>query len=559
MFSGYIDEQKLKDIATKTVAEFGEKYAKTYPVALLKKVVEDAKAEDGGPAYQLLSRPEAEKNKDPIKTGWGTKLGAVVKNWKKRFFVVRYDYKIEYYDKEETYKKGGAPKGTINPAGYTVEANPEATLAQRLEKLAAKLKLDVSSLSKPQSVPPITVALMKERRRDWYIQFETEAQKQEWIPVLKQCTRKAEGLNSQDPVAREAYRRAFAATRHKCGYYDYWNFDGSEEQNLTDLIARQLNEQVLGEFYEKIEEAVSNAKMRSMADDKVEGLVGSTVGGIVSSAWSAAARGVEAARGPIEAKLKGNVDKLVAAQKGVSEKMTELVSDKIDPVASRLAKPFAEVALPLLLTPVTAALKLLIAVFDSKAGEAANSISLGQDENQLWRELSRMPWLWSTMSDVWDRLHEADKLLEKADAFADLKFGVQQLEAIISTAFAAVQKLLDNAFYTLEHEFAAHVKGGKNKPAAVKDALASTRAKLLRDCVTATGALVQGQLLSVVMAPIKSDVLEPCKEVMGPVVDAIPDLLKDVLNPDDVLEETVTSIVGNVLDAIIKPSLPSFS
>jgi hypothetical protein len=44
---------------------------------------------------------QAEPSKEPIKTGWATKEGAVVKSWKKRFFVVRWDYKIEYYDKEE--------------------------------------------------------------------------------------------------------------------------------------------------------------------------------------------------------------------------------------------------------------------------------------------------------------------------------------------------------------------------------------------------------------------------------------------------------------------------
>lgn len=81
-----------------------------------------------------------------------TKEGGNVKNWKKRFFVVRYDYKIDYYDKEEvrvycinshccqTFKAGGNPKGTINPCGYEVEPDPSSFLAKKAEQLAEKLR-----------------------------------------------------------------------------------------------------------------------------------------------------------------------------------------------------------------------------------------------------------------------------------------------------------------------------------------------------------------------------------------------------------------------------------
>lgn len=38
---------------------------------------------------------------DPLRTGYMIKQGAVVKNWKKRFFVARPDYFIEYYENQE--------------------------------------------------------------------------------------------------------------------------------------------------------------------------------------------------------------------------------------------------------------------------------------------------------------------------------------------------------------------------------------------------------------------------------------------------------------------------
>jgi len=557
--SSPVDEQQMKDIAQKILGDFSAKYGKTYSVALLKKVIEDAKGGDGGNDYELLSRPAESKSKDPIKTGWMTKEGAVVKNWKKRFFVVRHDYKIEYYDKEETYKSGGNPKGIINPAGYTVEAEPEKTLLKRVEDLAAKIKVDVSSLSKPKSLPPNTLGLLHERRRDWYIQFESEAQKQEWVPVLKDCCKKAEGLNTQDSVAKDAYKKAFAKTREACGYYDYWNFNGSEEQNLSDLIVRELNSKVLQSFYDSIEEKVANAKMRSMVVDKIEDGIASTVNTIVSTGWSAASRAVESVRGPIESKLKQNVDKLVEAQKAAADKMVDLVSSIVDPIVSRIAKPFASVVVPIVVTPTERALKELIAVFDAKSEEAVKSISSGQDENQVWRDLARLPWLWGTLKDAREKLDGFKELLEKADAFEEIKFGVDTLEDLISSALGALQGLLDRAFYTLQHTFGKKTKEGKDKTAAVEEARSEAREKLLHDCKVTVVSLLKDQLGNIALGPVKKNVIEPCSGAIAPFSDAIPEVLKDVVNPDDTLDDTVTTIVKNAVAVTVDPAVPSFA
>lgn len=38
-----------------------------------------------------------------LKTGYLTKKGAVVKNWKRRYFVVFPDFSVEYYENEEVH------------------------------------------------------------------------------------------------------------------------------------------------------------------------------------------------------------------------------------------------------------------------------------------------------------------------------------------------------------------------------------------------------------------------------------------------------------------------
>ena len=48
-----------------------------------------------------LHRLQKGSFKKPLKTGYLVKQGAIRKNWLRRFFVVRPDYKIDYYESEE--------------------------------------------------------------------------------------------------------------------------------------------------------------------------------------------------------------------------------------------------------------------------------------------------------------------------------------------------------------------------------------------------------------------------------------------------------------------------
>jgi hypothetical protein len=42
---------------------------------------------------------------EPRKTGWLVKQGAIVKNMKKRFFVVNRNWNVDYFEKEEDWQK----------------------------------------------------------------------------------------------------------------------------------------------------------------------------------------------------------------------------------------------------------------------------------------------------------------------------------------------------------------------------------------------------------------------------------------------------------------------
>lgn len=554
-------EEQIKKIAKETLEVFGKTYTITYGSELLKKVIKDAKSsgKSEGPEFKLLSGPSKEKeaeSKEPLKTGWMTKEGANVKSWKKRFFVVRPDYKIDYFDKEETYKAGGKPKGTIQPAGYKVIEESGPFFAKQLEELAAKLSLEASTLS-PKTLPPNTLSLIKERRRDWFIQFESPEQKADWTPVFQLCCRKADALNSQDEVARAAFNAAFAATARARGYYSLWMFSGSEDQQLSDLIFFQLRDTVLDSVYKGLVDKIGNAKLRSMASEKADSAICSIVGGLVSAAWTAASKAVEAIRAPIEEKLKQNIGGALEAKDKLFEQLSSGISGALDPLLKAVLDGVASAILPEITSPVVSALQDLVHVFDAKSNDAVTAISAGQDDGPVLKEFALLPKKLSTLSSTAQNLEGLKKIASFAEKFDELKDIAEKVDGLVDSSLDFLRSLFERAVYTFHHLYATKTKEGKDKSSAAAEARTETHDWLLHDCNITLLDTVLSALQKLVNPPILKNVQSAVSSVLEPV--KIPDFLKDIVNLEEEVLDTVVKIVGSALTAVIKPSLPAIN
>ncbi len=106
---------------------FATSYTTAYKNALVGKLLESKEEEgaegaEGEDARQLQDEDEegAGEKKDILLSGWATKRGGVVKNWKKRYFEL-YEDSFAYFEKPDA-----SPKGTFNLGGYTLVRNPNA-------------------------------------------------------------------------------------------------------------------------------------------------------------------------------------------------------------------------------------------------------------------------------------------------------------------------------------------------------------------------------------------------------------------------------------------------
>jgi len=553
MIKNPIDDDKQKQIEeciTTVMGTFAKAYPMAYAVALFNKVKEETLSTDEPSEYQLEARPEKERSTEPLKTGFLTKEGAIRKSWKKRFFVIRPDYKVEYYDKEETYKSGGKPKGIIAPAGYWVSTDLRGDFQKKLEKAAELLKVDISDLPKPKTYPEFTFGLLHDRRRHWYITADNQAEFDAWVDAFRQCCRNAEGLLDQERVAKEAYYAAFDKTREFNGYYDWWNFEGTETENLTDLISRKVSRTVLDDVLSNLDVP---SKMKSMAQEKVESFAQSLIGSAVATGWNASSSAIKSCRGSLEEKVKGAIEPVVKAQRDVVEKITAAISDKVTPAVETHVAPLLGKILPILITPLTRAFENSFDIYLNVVGEAEKTIS--DDKDRAFRRLaSEVRWSWTVRpaTEVIDAVADVLSTLEEIPMLRDLS----TVNGLLSTGKQAISELLDRAAYTFEKTVKSLSEGGADAKDAAGQARDIVLTKFKHDALVKIADAIKDMLTDLFMPKIDETVGEACRSAIEPISAAVPDAVKEFVDPDAMMSDVISGFISNVVAAAVDPALP---
>lgn len=106
-----------------------------------------------------------------LRTGWGTKRGAVNKSWKRRYFVLRDDNIISYYADSSDIR--GKPKGVIKVSGPGISFI-----------LGEEAKKDVGW---PSNVHIGTRLQIGTPDRTFYIAWETPEAADGWLKILRQA------------------------------------------------------------------------------------------------------------------------------------------------------------------------------------------------------------------------------------------------------------------------------------------------------------------------------------------------------------------------------------
>lgn len=114
---------------------------------------------------------------------------------------------------------------------------------------------------------------------------------------------------------------AVRKTRWELGRWGWYSNHGTEEQVLAEMIADELEYDIMGRAYSKLQ---GPWFVRNMLRNKMTKVFDSMVLAIVKPAWAGMAKTVEALKPKIEPKIKDAVEPIFKAEANIVEQMKGL-------------------------------------------------------------------------------------------------------------------------------------------------------------------------------------------------------------------------------------------
>eukprot|EP01099_Mayorella_cantabrigiensis_P006735 TRINITY_DN5728_c0_g1_i1.p1 TRINITY_DN5728_c0_g1~~TRINITY_DN5728_c0_g1_i1.p1 ORF type:complete len:515 (-),score=121.04 TRINITY_DN5728_c0_g1_i1:57-1601(-) len=488
-----------------------------------------------------------------MKAGWIFKKGAVRKNWKRRFLIIKPDYNADYFEKEisqdefldywiqhesfeaptptdggkqrEELRKKFKPKGTMNLVGYSVR--PDKNSDDEFEGKEFGLELYHSN------------------KRCWYIVCNSNEDRESWEEALRLSCWFAKPYENPDPVAAAAFETAFVKTRQALGRWGWWWSQGSEEERLSELITVELNSTILNQIYSELP---GPPKVQAAIRANTQKLVKGAVSTPVSSAWAACLSGVNQSRPTLEATCKEKLGPLMEAEKQLRERIEEAVMSTVNPILDLTVNEFMPAVLSLM-EEIPKAIKAAFDIYDSLVAEVNMAMSKGGKAaaGPLMQRLSRdlRWWRWSKMRPVTEILESLRKKLDAMDNF------IRYISswAITEHIRYGIAILIDDALYNFELEMNEATKDMQPADVAAEQSgitvALSVRKKLFHDAIIRLVEYHDYVMKQLLLPPYEEQCMKPCLELVKPFTP--PEELQSLISPPNTLEELLRSIAERVI------------
>eukprot|EP00026_Physarum_polycephalum_P006552 Phypoly_transcript_06600.p1 GENE.Phypoly_transcript_06600~~Phypoly_transcript_06600.p1 ORF type:complete len:566 (+),score=113.46 Phypoly_transcript_06600:34-1698(+) len=543
-----MDAQLKKEVAgtiTKTLAIFTAQYNKAYLLQLVQWIKLEKEAEGKAIAWHLESRPNDKK--ENLKQGYITKESVHLKNWNKRYFVFKPDYNIDYYDSEELATqlertgKEGKKRGTINLSGYYVIEDPNQGALVRLKRLAEKMNMDLSSLPKPKEYPPLTFEVHHPRRTCYFLKCDNKEEFDQWVAQFKAACWNARAFTWDDWCHQRAFPVALRKTRWEMGRWGYWGGQGTEEQLLAELIADELEYEIMGRIYGNLPGPwIIRNKFRNMALSTIDGMVLAAV----KPAWAGMRKSVETARPVMEPKIREQSEQLFKAEDEINGKMKESVMGVLEPLVKEHVVPHLAKILSIIKLPVRDAFADAANLFDDKI---TNWKPNGEDLSKSFRDLdyfARSYW------ELRNALNRTDEMYEPLWALRETFPDIYPW-GLIWKSHNYIYRHTDNAVYTWEQSMLK-----ENNTELAEPLKRDVIIKYRHDTDIAANRYYAKTMKKIVMPPFEAAVQPAAKHIIEPMADSIPSSLKDFIDIKQNFEDFYTGVVMDKIHAQLNADGP---
>lgn len=540
-------KQQIEDISEEFLKEFTVAYNTAYGVEYTKKTLKEIDAEsfaEEKPVYKLLHRPW-DSFKSPLRMGYLTKKGAVVKNWKRRYFVANPDYSVDYFENEEAFEKGFKPKGTIFPCGYEVHADMDETMAERLKNLAKLMGVDEKEIGAAEKLPEHTFEVGHSRRRSYLITAENEEDKNAWVETFKICCRKAKGMKSEDPVGCAAFKTAIWKT--------YWRsrVEGTEEQVLSDILVDRINYRVMSSVYYEIK---GSWAMRQKIREQVVKTLDSLVMAMVIPSWKGMQESSQQMKAVLEPTIKDKKDELAAVQRKVMWDLSELLKSTMEKVMTDMEdmmKEIVELMKPKMEQGIAELRKIFIKTVDKVIEEAKNTNEIESSLKSFFKTLDYAP----RSSSI---LYDAKKCVASHSDLRKFDERINKLNGYVVKDIGndALAQFLDSAMFTFEERFKEGIADtdAKTNGQTAADVMKVVKEEVLlkydEDQKVVLDEYLMDAMMCMLVPHTHSLTDEVCKPMIKPVEQSIPDPLRQAISLSDKYDTYVETSIRDTIKKV---------
>jgi len=471
------------------------------------------------------------------------KEGGLRKTWKKRYFVVRHDFNVDYYEKEEeATKEKGKMKGTMALAGYRVIDDPNDGIIKRLTTMAEKMGVDISQIPKPKEYPKFTFELHHSRRRCYFVQCENEEEFKQWTDKFRTVCWRAYGFKNREHVHVKAFNEAVRRTRWELDRWGWWSYGGSEEQILSDMISDQIEWSVMGRIYGKI---TGPWAIRSTIRNQVLKTLDTIISAGVGPAWKAMAATVEKLRPELEPKIQPIIDPIAKAEGEIIDKIKDAAMSVIKPALEEHVVPHLAKIMEIIKMPMNSAYANSFDIFNASIDKF--EVKPTQEENKKeFRQLDYVPRSW----ELYASTRELDILYDPLWAL-NVIFREIYPWSLIWRGHDEIRGTMDNAIYTFEQKLLESEALPEGKALAdrikgevMEDYKHDARLRTIQWYCTI--------LKEIVYPPFNATIIPLAKSLLEPIASAIPDPMTAFIDIDQMFDDLINGIIDDSIKVVVE-------
>ncbi|XP_067829267.1 protein Niban 1-like [Heptranchias perlo] len=534
-----------------------------YAVAFLNKVWNEVEPRASqGP--QLLQNKEPRDTKQVISRGYLMQHVENRKKWKERYFVMKGNYHLEYFETKEAEQKGMKPEGTVLLSGCVLLSSAtdyRAMLHQTWPhfNVIADTYWEEQHLNCPTGHP---LYLWHPYRPHLLLCFHTVDDRHTWSTLLADGIRHLNAVVfRRDSFEVRVFLEAVRLCRQQKGRYGICDlYLGSETEILSNLVMEDLCPVLESQLIPHIRGADSKRKQTWL---KMVGEMFAVVEAHVSEGFPALLKENDEQKQQLEKKIRPDFNQILASKKQIVKKIQASLGEGVRSCCEEHVQPHLESARDGVSETMNRGLQETRSLFSEEVTRVINVVKGGGENSSLAEvcsQLRALPYQSVQMHRCYEKAEELEQVLSELGprfAFSGVRFLIQRAQNLI-------QQLLEDAVYTFQRLLIS-TQPVTGHSAETSQLIDNTRVRVLKkfdsDSNAAGRQFVQDSLLELFL-PYVLKTLEPTCKPELPVYEACLSADDDgVIQIENIYKELVLHIVSEEINKAMKETStqPRFS